>query len=87
MSEGIRADNLWIRFSTGNRLQDLWKAIQSLRDADIPVNPCIPEKASDFVKFADLLPPHLLRAVILARIMDLAGAHKVLGAAIRIIEP
>jgi len=84
--DGVRADNLWIKFSTGNQLHDLRKAIQSLRDTDVPFNPCVPERACDFLKFADLLPPELLRAVITARMMDLAGAHQVLGATVRIIE-
>jgi len=84
--DGVRADNLWIKFSTGNRTCDLWKAIQGLRDTDTPFNPRVPEKASDFLKFADLLPPQLLRAVILARMMDWPGAHDVLGATMRIVE-
>lgn len=84
--DGVHADNLWIRFSTGNRFDDLGKAIQSLRDAHVSVSPCVPERASEFLKFADLLPPQLLRAVMLARIMDLAGARGVLGATVRVIE-
>lgn len=84
--DGVRADNLWIKFSTGNRLDDLWKAIQSLRNTDTSINPCVPERASDVLKFADLLPPQLLKAVMLARMMDLAGARGVLGATVRVIE-
>jgi ATP-dependent Lhr-like helicase len=86
VSDSVRADNLWIKFSTRDRPHDLWKAILSLRDADTPFIPCVSERIGDLLKFGDLLPPELLREVSVARMMDLPGAYDVLGATTRIIE-
>lgn len=82
----IRADNFWISLSSEDSIEHLMQIIQKIRDADSPLTWDLKESAADLVKFGDLLPDHLLRSLIIARIADLPRAQELLRSPIRIID-
>ena len=75
----LRADNLWIKLPQEVTMEQLRLAtLEILSDYD-PPDWELQEPANDFLKFGDLLPNHLLRELILARIADVKSARKILG--------
>jgi ATP-dependent Lhr-like helicase len=82
----LRADNLWINLPAGISLERLNHAIQESRGADSPPDWDFQKSAADLFKFGDLLPEHLVRDLILARIADVPGAQRILNSQIRCIE-
>jgi ATP-dependent Lhr-like helicase len=82
----LRADNLWISLPPDVSIEHLNQTIQELRSADSPPDWQLQQPAADLLKFGDLLPDHLLRDLILARIADIPRAHEILRSPIRAID-
>jgi ATP-dependent helicase Lhr and Lhr-like helicase len=82
----MRADNLWITLPSEIKLDRLNQTILALRGDASPPNWDLQEPASDLLKFGDLLPENLLRDLILARIADISGARRILGADLRAVD-
>lgn len=82
----LRADNLWISLPSDLNIERLNHTIQELRGAESPPDWDLQKPAADLLKFGDLLPKHLLRELILARIGDISGAQQVLHSHIRVTE-
>ena len=75
----LRADNLWIKLPQEVTMEQLRLATLEILSDDDPPNWELQEPANDFLKFGDLLPNHLLRDLILARIADVISARKILS--------
>ncbi len=82
----LRADNFWIRLPSEVSIEHLIQAIHELSGVSAPPQYDLQRPASDLLKFGDLLPEHLLRDLILARIADVRGAQKILRSPIQIVE-
>ena len=82
----LRADNLWINLPSDMSIERLKQTIQELRDVDAPPDWELQQPAADLLKFGDLLPDHLLRDLIMARIADIPRAREILHSPIRIIR-
>ena len=82
----IRADNLWISLPPDASIDRLNKTIQDLRGVEAPPDWELQQPAADLLKFGDLLPDHLLRDLIMARIADVPRAREILHSPIRIIS-
>lgn len=82
----LRADNLWISLPSNVSIEHLSRAIQELHSADAPPDWKLQQPAADLLKFGDLLPDHLLRDLILARVADIPRAQEILRSPIRVID-
>jgi ATP-dependent Lhr-like helicase len=82
----LRADNLWINLPSDVSIEHLNQTIQELRGVDVSPDWQLQRPAADLLKFGDLLPDHLLRDLILARIADIPLARKILRSPIRVID-
>jgi ATP-dependent Lhr-like helicase len=82
----LRADNLWINLPQDISIERLNQTIQELRGVESPPDWDLQKPAADLLKFGDLLPDHLLRDLILARIADVPRARQILRSQIRVIE-
>jgi ATP-dependent Lhr-like helicase len=82
----LRADNLWINLPPDVSIQHLNETIEELRGTDTPPDWELQQPAADLLKFGDLLPPRLLRDLILARIADVPRALEILHSSIRTID-
>ncbi len=82
----LRADNLWINLPSDASIERLNQAIQETRGADAPPDWDLKQPATDFLKFADLLPNHLLRDLILSRLADIPRAREILCSPILTID-
>lgn len=82
----LRADNLWISLPRDISIERLTLVIQELRDDESSPDWDLQQSAADLLKFGDLLPNHLLRELILARIADIPGARQILASPIRVID-
>lgn len=82
----LRADNLWITLPVDISLEQMNHAIQELRGAESPPDWDLRQPAADLLKFGDLLPDHLLRDLILARIADIPRARQILSSQIRAVD-
>ncbi len=82
----LRADNLWINIPPDTSVERLTQILQELHSVDAPPAWEFQQPAGDLLKFGDLLPDHLLRELILARIADVPRAIDILRAPIRVID-
>jgi len=82
----LHADNLWINLPPDASIERLRKTIKELRGADAPPDWDFQQPAADLLKFGDLLPDHLLRDLIMARIADIPRAREILRSPIRIVD-
>lgn len=82
----FRADNLLIIIPSDVSMERLGAAINELRAADSPPDWDLHGPARDLLKFGDLLPDHLLRDLILARISDVPRALEILRSPLRMVE-
>lgn len=82
----LRADNLWINLPKDISIERLNQAILDLRGKDAPQGWNLQQPAGDLLKFGDLLPDHLLRDLILARIADVPGAREILRSPNRVVD-
>ena len=82
----MRADNLWINLPADLSIEQLNRTIQELRSVESPPDWDLQQPAADLLKFGDLLPDHLLRDLILARIADIPRAREILRFPISVID-
>lgn len=82
----LRADNLWIDLPSDASIERLNKIIQELCDTDASPAWELQQPAADLLKFGDLLPTHLLCALIMARIAEIPRALKILHSPIRFVD-
>jgi hypothetical protein len=82
----LRADNYAIDLPVDTSIENLRQIIDSLREVNSPPDWDNQQSAADLLKFGNLLPAHLLRELILARIADVQGARAILRSPIRVIE-
>jgi ATP-dependent Lhr-like helicase len=82
----LRADNFWINLPADISLERLNHVIHDLRSIESPPDWDLQQPAADLLKFGDLLPDHLLRDLILARIADIPRARQILGSPVRIVD-
>ena len=82
----LRADNLWINLPLDISIEWLIHTIQELRGIQSLPDWDLQQPAADLLKFGDLLPDHLLRDLILARIADIPRARQILGSRIRVVD-
>lgn len=82
----LRADNLWINLPSDLSIEHLNQTIVEIRDSEVQPDWEFQQPAADLLKFGDLLPAHLLRDLILARIADIPRAREILRSPIRVID-
>jgi ATP-dependent Lhr-like helicase len=82
----VRADNFWITLPGEVAVEELHRIFQGLRGVGAPPEWNLVDAAADLLKFGDLLPDHLLRELVLARIADVPGAQRLLNSAIRFTD-
>jgi hypothetical protein len=82
----LRADNLWINLPRGTSVEQLKDVIQRVQSANSLPNWNFEQPAADLLKFGDLLPEHLLRDMIMARIADVPHANTVLHSRITVVD-
>jgi len=82
----LRADNLWINLPADLPMERLNGIIQELHGVESPPHWDLQQPAADLLKFGDLLPEHLLRDLILARIADIPRARLILDSPIRAVD-
>lgn len=82
----LRADNFWISMASEVALERLGQMLKQTCDADRPPEWDLEQPATDLLKFGDLLPNHLLRDVIMARIADIPRAKMILRSPVRITD-
>ena len=82
----LRADNFWINLPADLSIERLNRTIQELRSIESPPDWDLQQPAADLLKFGDLLPDHLLRDLILARIADIPRARQILDSQIRVVD-
>lgn len=82
----LRADNLWISLPSDESIEHLNQTLRELRSTDNPPDWELQQPAADLLKFGDLLPHHLFRDLIMARLGDSPRALKILHSPIRIID-
>jgi ATP-dependent Lhr-like helicase len=82
----LRADNLWITLPPVAPIERLTKIIQELRGVGAPPDWELQQPAADLLKFGNLLPDHLLRDLVMARVADIPRALEILHSPIRIIS-
>ena len=81
----VRADNLWITLPSEMSMERLNEIIQDIRNAEGSLEWEFQQRASDLLKFSDLLPDRLLHELIMARIADIPRAREILHSPIRIL--
>jgi len=82
----LRADNLWINLPADTSIDYVNKTIQEVRNVKAPPDWELQQPAADLLKFGDLLPDHLLRDLIMARIADIPRAKEILLSPIMVID-
>jgi ATP-dependent Lhr-like helicase len=82
----LRADNRWINLPSDISIDHLNQIIVEIRDSEAPPDWEFQQPAADLLKFGDLLPAHLLRDMILARIADIPRAREILRSPLRVID-
>jgi ATP-dependent Lhr-like helicase len=82
----LRADNFSISLPPDLSAERLSETIKELREVSSPPEWDLQGSATDLLKFGDLLPPFLLRELILARIADVEGARQILRYQIRFVD-
>jgi ATP-dependent Lhr-like helicase len=82
----IRADNLWVNLPPDVSVTRLHETIQELRETDAPPDWDLQQPATDLLKFGGLLPDHLLRELIMARIADVSRAREILCSPVRFVD-
>ena len=86
IQSSLHADNFWINLPVDISFERLYSIIQDLRSTEsLPV--CdLQQPAADFLKFSDLLPDHLLRDLILARLGNIPLAREIVNMSISTID-
>ena len=82
----LRADNLWINLPSDLSIDHLNQIIQELPSFESPPDWDLRQPAADLLKFGDLLPDHLLRDLVLARIGNVPLAREILRSPIRVVD-
>ncbi len=82
----LRADNFWIGLPSDLSIEQLTRIIEEVRNIGGPPDWDLQQPAADLLKFGDLLPDHLLKDLIIARIGDLPRAQELLHSPIRMID-
>lgn len=80
----LRADNLWINLPSDTSVEHLSRAIQEVLNVKGPPDWQLQQPAADLLKFGDLLPDHLLRDLIMARIANIPLAREILLSPLRV---